>query len=435
MKRPTTVLSLVALTAFVFMAGLFDHHQRSLVDWHSVRAVAIQSDDWGLCGFVPDDAALEGLDRTALGGTHFPPVYWRSTLEDSTDVADMTTLLLRHRGRDGLPAVFQPNMIMGFRDLDSDGHWTTGRIREGWAQGYRRPGLWVAVREAIAAGVWAPELHGFLHYDPADRDASILEGAPGVVEAARRGVLVFPGAHASFELGPVLPTTDIAPLWRSMAADQLAMFGRAPVSVVAPDYVWDDRHERMWADAGLRCVQAKRSQRRKDLGGHELWRRIRKYAERQWALWTVTDLTFLERNCRLETAQAVDAAQEARACGDQVLQAWRGGRPAIVEAHRVNYIQTDDQAELLGRGYLDQLLTELDGQSPLYAADAELAAWTRRGVSVDRRGGSWIVRNPGPAARLAVLPTPSPATILVPPHSALRIDISTRKMIERITLH
>ena len=425
---------LVVLVLVVLGTGLIDHKQRSLVDWSRVRAVAIQSDDWGLCGFVPNDSALEGLDPDSLGGTKFPPAYWRSTLEDSSDVAAMSELLSRHVGRDGLPVVFQPNMIMGHEVLTEDGTWVTGSIRDGWPDRYERPGLWSAVSEAMEAGVWAPELHGFLHYVASDPRERVLDSGPQVAEAALRGVLVFPGAHQSFELGPGQEIQGLDVLWGRMITDQEAMFDRRPVSVVAPDYVWDDRHEELWSHLGVRCIQAKRSQRRRDLGGPEPLRRIRKYVERQWALWTDADFTYLERNCRLETAQAPDPEAERDSCRRQALDAWRQGRPAVVEAHRVNYVQTDGQGEEQGRLLLDSLLTELGAHAPLYAADAELAGWARRGVSTDRRGSRWFVRNPGPAARLAVIEADGPRTVLVPPFTTLILDRGGKSIVETISL-
>ena len=31
------------------------------LDWHRLRAVVLESDDWGLCGWVPDDRAHRAL--------------------------------------------------------------------------------------------------------------------------------------------------------------------------------------------------------------------------------------------------------------------------------------------------------------------------------------------------------------------------------------
>src|SRR6056300_658039 len=82
------------------------------VDWAGVRALCIESDDWGLCGFLPDTGAVSGLNREHLAPGEFPEVYWHSTLEDSTVVAELCAVLAGHRGRDGLPAVMQANYIL-----------------------------------------------------------------------------------------------------------------------------------------------------------------------------------------------------------------------------------------------------------------------------------------------------------------------------------
>jgi len=73
-----------------------------LVEWCRARAVCIESDDWGLCGFLPDSSAIAAMDREALAPGHFPDVYWHSTLEDSAMVAELAAVLKAHVGRDGL---------------------------------------------------------------------------------------------------------------------------------------------------------------------------------------------------------------------------------------------------------------------------------------------------------------------------------------------
>ena len=44
----------VGLGLMVVSLALVISRQRSAVDWCKVRAVVLESDDWGLCGFVPD---------------------------------------------------------------------------------------------------------------------------------------------------------------------------------------------------------------------------------------------------------------------------------------------------------------------------------------------------------------------------------------------
>ena len=92
-KRLTALLCLAAMA--LAGAALMTGGSRSAVDWRPVRAVVLESDDWGLAGFVPDGEAWQEVDREALRPGRFPEVYWRSTLEDSAMVAQSQRQVLR----------------------------------------------------------------------------------------------------------------------------------------------------------------------------------------------------------------------------------------------------------------------------------------------------------------------------------------------------
>ncbi len=113
---------------------------RSVVDWRSLRAVALESDDWGLAGFVPAADSWDDLDRHGLGSDRFPEVYWLSTLEDSAMVAALNQTLAGHVGRDAQPAVLQPNYVMSSLAHVQD-HWEKYDLPS-LPPGYRRPGLY-----------------------------------------------------------------------------------------------------------------------------------------------------------------------------------------------------------------------------------------------------------------------------------------------------
>jgi len=299
--------------------GFADHHQRTLVDWTSVRAVVLQSDDWGLRGFVPDRSALDGFDKEELGGTRFPEIYWSSTLEDSVDVAELAAVLIRHRGRDGLPTVFQPNMILSRQSVattpavaSSPDAWKADAL-------YQRRGLDQAVAAAMAAGVWHPELHGLHHYDPAGRARALEEQNGTVARAFQLGVLAFPGSHRDYELGPDRSTEDVRGSWSGLAQRFQESLGQPFVSVIAGDYVWEPRHEDLFRDLGVQAVQAKSHQRRRDVHGPQMWKRVRKAWSRSWDRLTVKDLVYLDRTALFEKAQSSNPDAHRRLCLQDVL--------------------------------------------------------------------------------------------------------------------
>jgi len=387
---------------------------RSAVDWRQVHAVAFESDDWGLAGFVPTDTALAGLDRGALTGGRFPQVYWRSTLEDSAAVRRLADLMGVCRDRDGLPAVFQANYIMSALDLSAAPQ-TAGRDVNGfWRRydlpalppAYDRPGLWPAVRAALTEGVWEPAFHGSFHYDPRRRQDAVATD-PLARRAALQGVLVFPDSHRAWELGPWRPTSVLAEELDRSLDIFLRLFGHSPRSVIAPDYVWDDRCEALWESRGLKVIQAKREQRHPKRRGAGLGDRFGKVVDRAFGRLRHPDRIYLERNCRLEAVQADDWRQVAEACYQEVLRAWARGEPAVIETHRVNFVHLDP--EVAEKGYralhhLLELLTETADPALAFLTDDELAQLTRTGTSCAVRGGNLVVRNYSHAHRMITVP-------------------------------
>jgi len=377
---------------------------RSSVNWRSVRAVALESDDWGLAGFVPHADSWQGLAREDLKPGRFPAVYWQSTLEDADVINQMVQVLTAQRGRDGLPAVFQANYVM--RSLgwdDRQNRWVEYKLPN-WPPEYARPRMWAAVQRARELGVWQPELHASLHYDPARRlehafDTEIAS------EATRRGISLFPDSEGARELAPWRPLAEMT----AELDSSLVVFERAfeqPVnSVIAPDYTWHNQIEDMWLSRGLTVIQAKREQRNpqwiKGKAG-----RIQKYVDRQWARLIHQDRVYLERNCRLEPVQASDPAAIVAQCVSDTYAAWQRGEPAIVETHRVNFSHTDPAVVATGVQSLAEYLARICAGpvAPVFLCDSEIAQLSRRGTSWRVAGNQLILRNATLSSRVVVVP-------------------------------
>lgn len=411
MNPRTVITSLVGFFVVgVLAAGFLFGNVRSAVDWRDVRAVAIESDDWGLAGFVPAADSWIGLDRDDLGPGRFPEVYWLSTLEDSSMVADLNRLLAAHVGRDGYPAVFQPNYVMS----------SLARIRDRWETfdlpalppGFARPGLWSEVARGISAGTWYPEFHATWHYDPDRRTEGALSS-----ELARavtgRNIMLFPGSEKAKELGAWRSGLILEQeLDHSLAVFQ-SLFGRNVNSVMAPDYHWDDRIESMWQSRGIRVIQGKREQINPHWGTGKVGR-IRKYLARQWSRWWYPGRTYLERNCRLEPVQAPDPEAVVTTCIQDTRRAWAAGQPAIVESHRVNFVHTDPALVATGLESLDRYLEGIAGDllpAPVFLTDHELAQIQVKGTSWCVRGGVLVIRNFTRGAKVVAIPSSAVARV------------------------
>ncbi len=384
---------------------------RSGVNWRSIRAVALESDDWGLAGFVPRADSWQGLDPEELKPGRFPAVYWQSTLEDAATIERMVEVLTGHRDRDGIAAVFQPNYVMSSLGWDEQSNSWQNYELPFWPPEYSRPGLWAAVERARLRGVWHPELHAALHYDPVQRLEHAFDSEVAA-EATRRGISLFPDSEGARELAPWRPQAELAAELDGSLAVFEKVFGRPVRSVIAPDYTWYDWIERLWLSRGLHIIQAKREQRNpqwfKGSPG-----RIQKYIDRQWARLIHQDRVYLERNCRLEPVQASDPAAVVTRCVNDTYAAWQHGEPAIVETHRVNFSHTDPAVVAIGIRALDDYLAQVCGGSepPVFLCDSEIAQLNRRGTSWRVAGNKIVLRNETHATRVVVVPVAAWAAI------------------------
>jgi hypothetical protein len=415
MKPGLFKVSIAVLLVGMFLTGLVLGSHRSLVDWQRLRAVCISSDDWGFAGFLPDSSAIDDQDRGVLAPRGIMDVYWHSTLEDSAMTAALYSILARHRGRDGLPTVMQPNYILASLAYQPGTHetppiWKELELPE-VPPGYERSGLWKIKREMQLAGIWHPELHGRWHYDP-QRRMQATAASEAVQRAASSQVLPFPGAGSAWEMGSWRDMTVLADeLDRSL--EQFAeLFGYRPRSVIAPDYRWDDGHEQLWCDRGLRVIQGQRQQLRASWVGAA--GRLRKVLHRAWTRWSRSDRAYIDRNCLFEPVQDPADTASARKARNDILEAWGRGEPAVMQTHRINFVHLDAATREVGLGAFEKFLNDLSGENPLYLVDAEIADLRRRGTSWAVRGDKVIVRNATRSRRIVVIPEQAFAALSFP---------------------
>src|SRR5580765_3195439 len=139
------------------------------LDWTRLRAVVLESDDWGLCAWSPDHQAWRALADQPAFRTPWGRRYAGSTLESAEDVRVLTDTLLEFRGGDGFPPVWQANTVMSSPDyarleppafaVEQLPLLDFPNVPARWG----RPRLWEQLTIARMSGVWWPELHGLHH--------------------------------------------------------------------------------------------------------------------------------------------------------------------------------------------------------------------------------------------------------------------------------
>ena len=355
---------------------------RVSLDWARLRAVVIESDDWGLCAWAPDREAWDALAATPAFRSPAGLRYGGSTLESAADVKALASLLLEHRGGDGAAPVWQANTVMANPDYERlageeaspatlplvELPETPGR----WA----RPGLWDEVRRAVDAGVWWIELHGLHHRPESAWLSALARGEADARLALAHQSPVCAAVEASGEYDPAEPgETRRRNLVRALARFR-ALIGREPRSFCPPDYRWDESLEAEAERHGLTTFQGKAEQA---AGPFPRLRRLwigRRFPHARGARFYLPPRIAFEP-CGPGERRGAAAVQATLGA---VRAAWKRSRPAVISTHRLNYAHLDPAWSRMGRDALRQLLGALCREGATFLTDAEVRSLAEHGV-------------------------------------------------------
>jgi len=360
------------------------------LDWRRLRAVVLESDDWGLCGWVPDEQAYRVLADTPAFRTPAGRRYGRTTLESARDVRLLTESLLEFRGGDGFPPVLQANQIVAAPDY--------ARLRAPLFEvetlplvalpavpsRWRREGMWDAVREATQSGVWWTELHGLHHLPEAAWLAALRRSSPDARRAHEHQSPICQAVEASGEYDPSEP----AALRKRNLDLAIEMFetltGRAPRSLCPPDYRWDDSLEAQAAARQVTVLQGKSEQ------ANVRFLRLRRLLhQRQWP--RVRGARFyMPPRIAFEPAHPGSATPYVERTRRLVRAAWGRSQPAVISTHRANYAHLDEEWSKSGRAAMRDLLATLVEDGAVFLVDVEVHDLQERGWSlrpIGERGG------------------------------------------------
>jgi hypothetical protein len=378
------------------------------LDWRRQRAVVLESDDWGLCAWSPDDEAFRALSETPAFRDAVGMRYGRSTRERAQDVRALCELLAAYPGPGGIPPVWQANTVMASPDFAAiaAGSYDATEIPLVFfpeaPPRWQRPGLWEACRAAIESGIWWPELHGLHHIPATAWMAALRRGDPDARTALEHECLVCRTTQAGSEYAASEP--DAGRRARLLEAHRRfeRVFSRTAVSFCPPDYMWDAALEREARTLGLRVLQGWAEQAGISWARRKL--RGARWPRRHGALFAMpARIAFEPRG-----DGSADAPLGARRVSVRVRAAWRAGRPAVVSSHRLNYAHLDTGWVEAGRAQLRMLVADLAAAGATFLTDAEVlglhqAGWSfrpagsGRGLLRVRRAPEASLRLPLPA--------------------------------------
>jgi len=371
------------------------------LDWSRIRAVVLESDDWGLCAWAPDEPALRALLALPQFRSPAGRRYAGSTLESANDVRRLAARLAEFKGGDGFPPVWQANTVMAAPDYArlappdyacdalplADFPEAPGR----WA----RPGLGAAVRDACAAGTWWPELHGLHHLPEAAWLRALRDGADDARRAFEQQSPVCDAVAASGEYDPSEPLELRRRNLGGAVRRFRSVFGRAPESFCPPDYRWDDAVEAEAERLGVTTIQGRAERADGALP------RVRHFLGRFGFPRTDGARFYLPARIAFEPGAEDEPRLGADAAHRAIHAAWKRSQPAIVSTHRASYVQLDPGRGAAALDRLAGLLARLCEERATFLTDSEVRGLATCGVS-ERPIGSrgTLARHAGDAGEL-----------------------------------
>lgn len=380
--------------------------------WHRAREVVpaegfvfdrplllLQSDDWGRAGLRD----LEAADRLRSAGVPLGErPYDFYSLETAEDVVALARTLKAHRDRSSRPACITMNFVMANLDFARMAAEAFRRphlrpLCEGLPEGWHRPGLFEAYREAVESGIFFPALHGETHFcqNAVDRELANSGDRARLLKTLWESGVPYihwrmPWVGYEYwdpeqpEKRRFLDATEQNNLIGTAVGNFARFFSTLPRSACAPGYRANEDTHRAWQQHGVRVAQnGPGSRRPPHLDSYEVLHLYR----------TFDFEPAIEENFSIqEKVQAVSGCFAA-------------GIPAIVSIHAINFQSAIHDYRSRTLELLDQFLSAVEAKHPdlLYVHDGDVYDLVQSGCyvhesttvpvrvsrrSFSRRGGS-----------------------------------------------
>lgn len=313
------------------------------------KYVLIESDDWGAIR-VPDKKAY---DRMLKSGIQVDKDYFDrlDSLESEQDLISLFEVLSSIKDSKGHYAVITPLSIMANPDFEkviSNGK--TKYEYESVVETYKR-NSWTEksyeiIKEGLEMGVYYPQFHAREHLhayrwlkaiaNPSEKERITFNNQSIVISR-----MPSDPPRVNLDYFPAFDFDDVSELavLRSNMIDGLKMFeaiyGYKSISFCPPCGVIHDDLFETASQCGVKGIHA--GQHYIPQGDGRPFKRV----DHVWGAKTPYDQLYWRRNCTFEPAKNHNL-DWVDSCLAEIQIAFRWGKPAVINSHRVNYIGTLD---------------------------------------------------------------------------------------------
>jgi hypothetical protein len=373
-------------------------------DWNRYHGVAIESDDWGLCGEGKNRAAHDRLSARGYSmDSEGEKLNYTNTLETTEDLEGLYQTLGAISDSLGRNPILTANFIMTNPCYSKiqEARYTKYHfmpITEGFPGGWAsRNSVVDAWRSGIQRKLLIPEYHGFSHFNHSMWLTGLKRGDKRLLDFFKEEMFTTSVQHPTISEYGILKSNSVVypPLWTQYRDIKLGCeifrkaFNRYPRSTIPPHDVSNPQTLVAFAKAGIRQVQSERRRLTGILGVRPPRPRSMFNAVAR----VITQLTLVfrgYRNVRLEQDEVEgDMALESS------VEIMRNGRPVAVGSHRQNYVSgIEPRNAEKGRRRLAAYLSGLSEDPKLvFLSSFEASQLSFNGHSVEKFGDEFLIRN------------------------------------------
>ena len=313
------------------------------------KYVLFESDDWGAIR-TPDRASYE---RMLKAGIQVDMDYFDryDSLESAKDLEELFEVLQSVKDSNGKSVVITPLAIMANPDFEAiDANGKTQYVLESVEKTYQRhpwtEKSFLLVKRGIVAGVYYPQFHAREHLNatrwlhavanPTEKERIAYENQSVIISRMANDP-----KRINLDYFPTFDFDDYSEMeqLRANMKDGLLMFerlfGYKSVSFCPPCSIIHDDLFKTASDNGIKGIQA---------GQHFIPQGKNlpiKKVDHFWGSQTAYGQIYWRRNCTFEPAKN-HGKDWVDSCLAEMAIAFRWGKPAVINTHRVNYIGTLD---------------------------------------------------------------------------------------------
>lgn len=334
--------------------------------WNTNRKiVVIESDDWGSVR-MPSKEVYDRLLKENIRVDKCPYNSYDS-LESEEDLMALFEVLRRHGDKNTNPAVITANFIMSNPDFDSmkqdkQLNYKSELFTETYKKYHSHSSVFACVKEGIEEGMFRAQCHGREHVNIRRWLQFLINGSPETDTAYRHNLFGLSQTITNEKRGSFLAAYDYSnesekDEYGKIVQEGLQLFydtfNYHSASFIAPNYCWDDEIEHALFESKVKLIQSGRVQIKPSLSGRS---QVKHYTGKENALGQV----YTVRNCHFEPSLRKDRASALNTCLKEIETAFIWNTPAIICAHRLNFIgsiRPENRGENLA--LLDALLAQI----------------------------------------------------------------------------